>query len=117
MIFLEANKDAPFKVKKTVVDVCFNVSLLYGLEGWLGVKLSTTLNMKAGKMLLGVCQSIPNNTCRIEAGYPSIEATIRQRRRKFISRMKKERGNMYDDPLMFTLNIFECDNPRDIYQE
>ena len=43
MIFLEANKDAPFKVKKTVVDACFNASLLYGSEGWLGVKPSPTM--------------------------------------------------------------------------
>ena len=33
MIFLEANKDALFEVKKTVVDACFNASLLYGSEG------------------------------------------------------------------------------------
>ena len=114
MIFLEANKDAPFKVKKTVVDACFNASLLYGSEGWLGVKPSQTLNtmyMKAIKMLLGVRQSTPNDTCLIEAGYPSLEAAIRQRQRKFISRMKKERENMYDDPLMFALDITERDNP------
>ena len=67
--------------------------------------------MKAIKMLLGVRQSTPNDTCLIEAGYPSLEAAIRQRQRKFISRMKKERENMYDDPLMFALDITERDNP------
>ena len=75
MIFLEANKDAPFKVKKTVVDACFNASLLYGPEGWLGMKPSPTLNtmyMKAIKMLLVVRQSTPKDTCLIEAGYPSL---------------------------------------------
>ena len=67
--------------------------------------------VKAIKMLLGVRQSTPNDTCLIEAGYPSLEAAIRQRQRKFISRMKKERENMYDDPLMFALDITERDNP------
>ena len=52
-----------------------------------------------------------NDTCLIEVGYPSLEAAIRQRQRKFISRMKKERENMYDDPLMFALDITERDNP------
>ena len=43
MIFLESNKNAPFSVKKTVVDACFNASFLYGCEGWLGVKPSPNL--------------------------------------------------------------------------
>ena len=34
MIFLEANKDATYVVKKTIVDEC-NASLLYGCEAWL----------------------------------------------------------------------------------
>ena len=32
VIFLHRNKNAPYKVKKTVVDACFNTSLLYGCE-------------------------------------------------------------------------------------
>ena len=52
--------------------------------------------MNAIKMLLAVRISIPNDICLIEVGYPSLEAVIRQRHRKFISRMKKERENMFD---------------------
>ena len=112
-IFLESNKNAPFLVKKTVVDACFNASLLYGSEGWLGVKPSPTLNsmyMKAIKMLLGVRQSTPNDTCLIEAGYPSLEAAIRHRQHKFLQQMKDERKDMNDDPLMFALELTRRDN-------
>ena len=113
VIFLETNKNAPFVVKKTVVDACFNASLLYGCEGWLGIKPSTTLNsmyMKAIKMLLGVRQTTRNDTCLIEAGYPSLEAAIRQRQRKFLQRMKNERKELNDDPLMFALDLTEREN-------
>ena len=57
MIFLERNKNAPYAVKKMVVDACFNASLLYGCEGWLGTKptpVLKTMYMRAIKMLLGV---------------------------------------------------------------
>ena len=113
VIFLECNKNAPYTVKKTVVNACFNASFLYGCEAWLGVKPSVEMKamyMKAIKMLLGVRHSTPNETCLIEAGYPSLEATIRQRQRRFFERMKKERSDMTDDPLMFALQITERDN-------
>ena len=82
MIFLEANKDGDSKLRKLSSMLAYAL-LLYGYEGWLGVKIS--MCMKAIKMLLGVRQSTPNDTCLIEAGYPSLEAAIRQRQRKFIS--------------------------------
>ena len=106
VIFLECNKNAPFKVKKTVVDACFNASFLYGCEAWLGVKPTAdmkTLYMKAIKMLLGVRQSTPNELCLIETGYPSLEAAIRQRQRQFFNKMREERHDMANDPLMFAL--------------
>ena len=113
MIFLECNKNAPFEVKKTVVDACFNASFLYGCEGWLGVKPSPALNtmyIKAIKMLLGVRQTTANDTCLIEAGYPSLEAAIRQRQRTFLQQMKEDRKDMKDDPLMFALEMTQREN-------
>ena len=109
-IFLQRNKNAPYAVKKVVVDACFNSSLLYSCESWLGAKPSGTLNsmyMKAVKMLLGVRQSTPNDTCLIEAGYPTLEAVVRQRQKKFLENMIADRSNMDDDPLMFALKITE----------
>ena len=113
LIFLETNKNAPFVVKKTVVDACFNAALLYGCEGWLGAKPSATLNamyMKAIKMLLGVRQSTPNDICLVEAGYPSLEAAVRQRQSKFLKKIIVERQDLDDDPLIFALSLTEREN-------
>ena len=113
VIFLEYNKNAPFKVKKTVVEACFNASFLYGCEAWLGAKPTADMKsmyMKAIKMLLGVRHSTPNELCLIESGYPSLEAAIHQRQHRFFERMKAERSDMSDDPLMFALKITERDN-------
>ena len=52
--------------------------------------------MKAIKMLLGVRQSTPNETCLIEAVYPWLEALIRQRQQRFFERMVAERKDMTD---------------------
>ena len=32
--FLDKNRNAPFDIKKTVVDACLKSSLLYGCEAW-----------------------------------------------------------------------------------
>ena len=112
-IFLQHNKNAPYAVKKVVVDACFNSSLLYGCESWLGVKPSGPLNamyMKAIKMLLGVRQSSSNDTCLVEAGYPTLEALIRHRQKKFLESMINERQNIDGDPLMFALEMTEQEN-------
>ena len=113
-IFLQTNKNAPYAVKKLVVDACFTASLLYGCESWLGIKPDESLKvmyMKAVKMLLGVRQSTANDTCLIESGYPSLEALIRQRQKKFLDKMIDDRKEMTDDPLMFCLKLTEQDNP------
>ena len=39
LIFLAVNYDAPFTVKKRVVDAAFMSSILYGCESWLNVSL------------------------------------------------------------------------------
>ena len=113
-IFLQKNKNAPYTVKKVVVDACFTTSLLYGCESWLGVKLNATLKamyMKAVKMLLGVRQSTTNDACLIEAGYPSLEALVRNRQKRFLEKMMEDRRELNDDPLMFSLKITAQDNP------
>jgi hypothetical protein len=67
--------------------------------------------MKAVKMLLGVRHSTANDTCLIESGYPSLEALIRQRQKRFLEKMIEDRKEMTDDPLMFCLKLTEQDNP------
>ena len=113
IIFLERNKNAPYEVKKTVVDACFNSSLLYGCEAWLGVKPNRelkTMYMKAIKMLLGVRHSTPNDTCLTESGYPSLEALIQSRQKRFLEGKIAERSELINDPLIFALDLTNLDN-------
>ena len=104
--FLDKNRNAPFDIKKTVVDACFNSSLLYGCEAWLGSIASSdvaTMYMKAIKCLLGVRASTTNDVCLLESGYPSFEAIVRSRQKLFFKQKIEERSDMTDDPFMFAL--------------
>ena len=107
-IFLCRNACIPYVVKKKVLDACFNTSLLYGCEGWLGIKPTAEINafyMKGIKLLLGVRHSSPNDACLVESGYPSLEAIIRSRQKDFFTKMEQERSEMTDDPLMFAIAL------------
>ena len=56
VIFFSANYDAPFQVKKRVLQAAFMSSILYGCESWLKVPLKSVqvVYMTAVKALLGV---------------------------------------------------------------
>lgn len=106
-IFLHANSDAPYSVKKKVVDAAFSTSLLYGCEAWLVAKPREVEVMyrDAIKMLLGVRTSTKNDVALLEAGYPSLEATVRHRQKIFFTKMLTERAGMMNDPLMFAMKL------------
>ena len=112
--FLDKNKNAPYVVKKKVVDACFNASILYGCESWLGEKPCRDINnmyMKGIKLLLGVRTPTNNDICLIEAGYPSLEAVIRSRQKKFLETKINERAAIPGDPLMYALSLTHEENP------
>ena len=112
--FLDKNKNAPYEVKKNVVDACFTSSILYGCEAWLGVKpckAISTMYMKSIKMLLGVRNQTTNDVCLIESGYPSLEALVQSRQKIFLQKKICERVDMEDDPLIFALHLTRSDNP------
>ena len=112
-IFLQRNTNAPYMVKKAVVDACFNASLLYGCEAWLGIKPDRSLKsmyIKAIKMLLGVRRSTPNEAVLIESGYPDFEALVRSRQKRFFEKMGG-RTDVMNDPLMFTLSLTHREKP------
>ena len=112
--FLDKNKNAPYSVKKRVLDACVFSSLLYGCEAWLTEKSFTKINvmyMKAIKMMLGVRSSTTNDVCLLEAGYPSLDALIKSRQKTFFEKMILERENMEDDPLMHSIRITRNENP------
>ena len=63
LILFATNYDAPFLVKKRVLEAAFMSSILYGCESWLNVSLKPveTMYLKAVKALLGVRITTPNN--------------------------------------------------------
>ena len=114
IIFLQANQDAPFSVKKKVVDAAFTSSILYGCEAWLGSKPREmdSMYLEAIKLLLGVRISTKTDVALLEAGYPSLEAAVHDRQKAFLTKMIRERQDMTDDPLMFALELTRQDNKK-----
>ena len=113
--FLDKNQNAPFLVKKTVLDACFETSLLYGCESWLEEKISPDLEnlyMKGIKCLLGVRSQTTNDVVLLESGYPSLRATIKSRQKSFLAKMIRERANMQDDPLMHVIRLTRSKNAK-----
>ena len=111
--FLDKNKNAPYLVKKRVFDACVMSSLLYGCEAWLSDKSWSKVNilyLKALKMLLGVRSNTTNDICLLESGYPSLNALVKSRQKKFFKRMISERNDMLDDPFIHSIRITRADN-------
>merc|ERR1711884_482275 len=89
IIFLATNYDAPFTVKKRVVDAAFTSSLLYGCESCLNVSVKPVekVYMSAIKSLLGVRSSATNDLCIIESGFKPLSGLIKDRQKKFFDKM------------------------------
>ena len=107
LIFFATNYDAPFSVKKKVLEAAFMSCILYGCEAWLNtpLKMVETMYMKAVKALLGVRITTPNELCLIEAGIRPLTAIVKSRQKKFFTKMLESRANMADDPFMYVFGI------------
>ena len=111
--FLDKNQNAPYDVKKKVVDACFNSSLLYGCESWLEEKILPDLEhlyMKGIKSLLGVRSQITADVVLLESGYPSLRALIKSKQKAFFQTMINERRDMVDDPFMHAVRLTQDKN-------
>ena len=111
--FLDKNQNAPFDVKKKVVDACFNTSLLYGCESWLEDKVLPDLEqlyMKGIKSLLGIRSQITADVVLLESGYPSLRALIKSKQKAFFQNMINERKDMMDDPFMHAVRLTQDKN-------
>ena len=120
LIFFATNYDAPFRVKKRVLEAAFLSTILYGCESWLKVSLKpvTAMYMKAVRALLGVRGTTPSNLCLIESGLKPLECLVKKRQKKFFEKMITERSEMSDDPLMHAINIVkEHNKPVKMYIE
>ena len=107
LIFFATNYDAPFSVKKKVMEAAFMSCILYGCEAWLNVSLKVVeaMYMKAVKALLGVRITTPNALCLVEAGLRPLSAIVKARQKKFFTKMMESRSDMNDDPFMHVFNI------------
>lgn len=107
LIFFATNYDAPFEVKKRVLEAAFLSTILYGCESWLKVPLKTVevMYMKAVRALLGVRATTPTNLCLLEGGLKPLESLVKSRQKKFFEKMMTKRADMTDDPLMHAINI------------
>ena len=105
--FLSKNNDVPFIVKKRVFDAALMSAVLYGCESWLNadVRPIAKLYHWALKSLLGVRGTTCNDLCYVELGYPTVQAIIKSRQRKFFKKMYSERRDIEDDPFIFALNL------------
>ena len=105
--FLSKNNDIPFYVKRKVFDAALMSTILYGCESWVGGNLKpiTKLYHWCIKQLLGVRKSTCNDLCLAELGYPSLEALVKAKQRKFFSKMWEDRSAMRDDPLIHAISI------------
>ena len=57
------------------------------------------------KQLLGVRLTTCNDLCYVESGFPPLNDLVKEKQRKFFSKMWHERQGMVDDPLSFTLGL------------
>ena len=107
LVFLATNYDAPFHVKKRVLEAAFLSSILYGCESWLKVSLKPVevMYMKAVRALLGVRATTPTNLCLLEGGFKPLESMVKTRQKKFFEKTTTARSEMTDDPLMHAINI------------
>ena len=113
-IFLRSNPDTPFIAKRKVLEACYNSSLLYGCEGWLGCSPRPvhTMYMRGIKMLLSVKSSTPNDLCLIELGMSSLEAIVKHKQAIFLRNAIRDRSDIPNDPLMFALSLTRDSNRR-----
>ena len=106
IIFLAANYDAPFTVKKRVVEAAFMSSILYGCESWLNISLKPAEKVynSAIKALLGVRPSATNDLCIIEGGFKPLAGLVKDRQKKFFEKMAS-RSYHHEDPFTHAMEM------------
>ena len=118
-IFLAANYDAPFTVKKRVVEAAFMSTILYGCESWLNISLKPAEKMynSAIKALLGVRSSATNDLCIIEGGFKPLAGLVKDRQKKFFDKMAS-RSYHHEDPFTHAMQmVSEMHKPLETYIE
>ena len=111
IIFLAINYDAPFTVKKRVVDAAFMSSILYGCESWLNMSLKPVEKVynSAIKSLLGVRKTSTNQLCLLEGGFKPLAGLVKDRQKKFFDKMASRTAH-HQDPFSHAMEIVNSFN-------
>lgn len=115
--FVHKNQDAPFKVKKQVLQAAVNSVLLYACESWLtdNVKCIEAAVLKCLKVCLGVRSQTSSDLVYIETGSIPMAYEIRIRQKKFINK-KSQRADFRDLPVGLALHrAAEANSPMGKY--
>jgi hypothetical protein len=103
--FTYKHNEAPFWIKKRVLESCVRSTLFYSSESWLTnqIKPITKLYTSCIKQLLGVRNQTAQDVVLAETGFASANAIIKQRQAMFYKNQKMK----VDTPLAKAMKIAE----------
>ena len=87
--FLRKNSEAPFSVKKLVLDSALTSAVLYGCESWLCNNLQAAVSpiLSAQKQLLAVRSQTCNDLVQIELAQPDGKTVIQETQLSFLRKL------------------------------
>ena len=87
--FLRKNAEAPFKVKKVVLESVMKGSILYGCESWLceDMQLVNQVTAAAQKQLLGVRTQTCTDLAQLELSSGSAKSQVQDRQTRFLKKV------------------------------
>ena len=87
--FLRKNAEAPFKVKKVVLESALKGSILYGCESWLceDMQLVNQVTAAAQKQLLGVRTQTCTDLVQLELSSGSAKSQVQDRQTRFLKKV------------------------------
>ena len=88
-LFLKKNRDAPFQVKKEVLESAMKGVILYGCESWLcdNMQPADSAIVSAQKQLLGVRTQTCTDLVRLELSSASAKSLVQKRQRSYFQKL------------------------------
>jgi exonuclease III len=111
--FVSKNPEAPFKVKKKVLEAALLSAILYGVESWLApsaLDIAKPMYLRCIRTLLGVRKTTAGDLCLVEAGMPPLVQLAKIAQKRTIEKLTRERSQMTDDPFMFVYSMCQRAN-------
>ena len=104
--FLRKNSEAPFSVKKLVLDSALTSAVLYGCESWLCNNLQAAVSpiLSAQKQLLAVRSQTCNDLVQIELAQPDGKTVIQETQLSFLRKLTN-RSDFVGSPAHLALRL------------